>query len=140
MTSLKSIWAVVAGFLTVVILSIGTDAILQGTDLFPPQSEPSAYTPSLLLIALLYRTLFTVAGGYVAATLAPAKPLQHAIILGGVGIVAGTMGAIMTWDFTPHHWYPIALVVESVPCTWLGGRLKIKKSDNNRGSQTEVHQ
>lgn len=128
MASLKSVWAVVAGFLTVVILSIGTDAILQGTGLFPPQSEPAAYTPSLLLIALLYRTLFTVSGGYVTAALAPAKPLQHAIILGGVGIVAGTMGAIMTWDFTPHHWYPIALVVESIPCTWLGGKIRIRKS------------
>ncbi len=131
MTSLKSIWAVVAGFLTVVILSIGTDAILQGTGLFPPQSDHSAYTPSLLLIALLYRTLFTVTGGYVAATLAPAKPMQHAIILGGVGIVAGTMGAIMTWDLTPHHWYPIALIAESVPCTWLGGTVRIRTRNKN---------
>jgi len=128
MASLKSVWAVVAGFLTVVVLSIGTDAVLQGTGLFPPQSEPAAYTPSLLLIALLYRTIFTVSGGYVTATLAPAKPLRHAIILGSVGIVAGTMGAIMTWDFTPHHWYPIALVVGAVPCTWFGGKLRVKKS------------
>lgn len=42
MNTFKSIGAVVAGFLTVVVLSVGTDFILESLGIFPPQSEPSA--------------------------------------------------------------------------------------------------
>jgi len=52
--------------------------------------------------------------------------MRHAIILGVVGIVAGAIGVVVAWDLSPHHWYPIALVVTALPCTWLGGKLKTK--------------
>lgn len=120
----KSIWSIVAGFLVVVILSMGTDFILESLALFPPQSEPAAYTAGMLMIALIYRCVYTVAGGYVTAQLAPDRPVRHAIILGFVGIVAGTIGVVVAWNLSPHHWYPIALVITALPCTWLGGKLK----------------
>ncbi len=121
---LKSIWAVIAGFITVVILSIGTDFILESLGLFPPQSEPAAYTAGMLMIALIYRCLYTITGGWVTARLAPDRPVRHAILLGCVGMVAGTVGVFVAWDLSPHHWYPIALVVTALPCTWLGGKMK----------------
>lgn len=124
MRTLKSIGAVAAGFITVVILSVTTDFILESLGLFPPQSEPDAYTAGMLTIALIYRCVYTVGGGYVAARFAPDRPMRHAVILGVVGIVVGSIGAAVTWNLTPHHWYPIALVVTALPCTWLGGRLK----------------
>jgi hypothetical protein len=124
--TLKGIWAVVAGFLTVVILSVGTDAVLEALWLFPPQSEPAAYTAGMLIVALIYRCAYTVAGGYVAAWLAPDRPVRHAIILGFVGIVGGTIGVVFSWNLTPHHWYPLALVVTALPCSWWGGTLKTR--------------
>ncbi|MGB2870179.1 MAG: hypothetical protein WBD36_17150 [Bacteroidota bacterium] len=124
MKTLKSSRAIVAGFLTVVVLSVGTDFVLEKYGIFPPQSEPAAYTWQLLLVALIYRSLYTVAGGYVTAWLAPEKHIRHAIILGIVGIIAGTIGAVTTWGFTHQHWYPVALVILALPCTWLGGALK----------------
>jgi hypothetical protein len=130
MATLKSIGAVLAGFLTVVVLSIGMDFILESLGFFPPQNEPDSYTWWMLLIALIYRCAATVAGGYVTARLAPNRPMRHALILGIVGIVAGTAGAIATWGMTPHHWYPIALVVTAVPCTWYGGTLKTNNTQN----------
>jgi len=126
MNIFKSIWAVVAGFLTVVFLSVGTDFVLETLGIFPPQSEPAAYTAGMLMVALVYRCVYTVAGGYVTAWLAPARPMRHAIILGIVGIVAGSIGVVVAWDLSPHHWYPIALVVTALPCTWLGGKLKTR--------------
>ncbi len=127
MKILKNIWAVFAGFLTVVLLSVGTDFVLETLGLFPPQSEPAAYTAGMLMVALIYRCVYTVAGGYVTARLAPDRPMHHAVTLGFVGIVAGTIGVVMSWNLTPHHWYPIALVVTAMPCTWLGGKLKKRK-------------
>lgn len=123
MNILKSIGAVLAGFITVVVLSIATDLLLETIGVFPPATEPAAYVTWMLALALVYRTVYTVAGGYVTARLAPNKPMKHAIILGLIGIVAGTAGLIATWGLTTEYWYPIALVVLALPSTWLGGKI-----------------
>ena len=124
----KSIGAVVAGFITVVALSVGTDFALEALGIFPPQNEPASYTWRMLLFALIYRSIYTVVGGYVAASLAPDRPLRHAVILGVIGIAAGTLGAMANWDKSTAStaWYPIALIITALPCTWLGGKLKTK--------------
>lgn len=126
--TLKSIGTVLAGFITVVVLSIGTDFVLEALDVFPPQNEHASYTWRMLLFALIYRSIYTVAGGYVAAALAPDRPMRHAVILGIAGIAAGTLGAIANWDKSTAStaWYPIALIITALPCTWLGGKLKTK--------------
>jgi len=129
--TLKSIGSVFAGFITVVILSVGTDFVLETLHIFPPQSDPKAYLIWMLVLALAYRSLYTVAGGYVAARLAPNRPMRHVIILGFVGIAAGTLGVIISWNFSPDHWYPISLVIGAMPCTWLGGKLKTRIVQRN---------
>ena len=122
MSSLKSIGALIGGFVTVVILSIGTDLILEKVGIFPPPN-PELFVTWMLVLALIYRSAYTVAGGYVTARLAPNRPMRHAIILGCIGIVAGTIGAVVGWKLQ-HHWYPISLIVTALPCSWLGGKLK----------------
>jgi len=42
--------------------------------------------------------------------------------LGAVGVVLSTAGAMAMWDFGAH-WYPVALVISSLPLAWLGGVL-----------------
>ncbi len=66
-----------------------------------------------------------VLGSYIAARLAPRNPMRHALILGAIGFVLSLAGAIATipMDLGPA-WYPIALVVTALPCTWLGGALQ----------------
>lgn len=122
--TLKSIGAVLAGFVTVVVLSVGTDSVLEARGVFPPL-EKGLFITWMLIVALVYRCIYTVAGGYVTALLAPDRPTRHAIILGIIGIVAGTIGVVVGWDLSAH-WYPIALVITALPCTWLGGKLKTK--------------
>lgn len=127
----RSVLSIFTGFVAVVILSTLTDFILESTKIFPPLSEPLAYTPSMLAAALLYRCIFTAVGGYLTARLAPDRPMRHAFILGCVGIVAGTIGVVYAWNFSPQHWYPIALVITALPCTLFGGKL----GDGTRNSQ-----
>ena len=116
----RSVGAVVAGFVAVVVLSIATDFICHALGVFPPLGQPMS--AGLYALALAYRTLFTVAGGYIAARLAPRRPLAHAVALGVIGIVAGTAGAVAMWQLG-DQWYPIALVLLALPSTWLGGWL-----------------
>jgi hypothetical protein len=63
---------------TIFVLSIGTDVILENLGVFPPQNEPASYVGWMLMLALIYRSVYAVVGGYVAATLAPDRPMRHA--------------------------------------------------------------
>ncbi len=128
---LRGIGAVLAGFVAVVILSIATDMALRAAGVFPPLSEPRLYTTPLLLLATAYRSVYTIAGGYLAARLAPDHPMGHAVALGVVGLVAGTAGAVTMWAVGPH-WYPLALVALALPCTWAGGFLHQMRSARAR--------
>ncbi|MGH8630098.1 MAG: hypothetical protein ACREU7_04930, partial [Burkholderiales bacterium] len=80
--------------------------------------------PGLLLLALAYRIVYAVAGCYLAARLAPRHPMRHALVLGAIGFVLSTAGAVATipMDLGPA-WYPIALALTALPCAWLGGAL-----------------
>jgi hypothetical protein len=118
----KSIGAILAGFITVFVLSVVTDFILEKLGFFPPATEPDAYTGLMLMLALIYRSIYSVAGFYLAATLAPSAPMRHAIILGIIGSIFAALGAIANWDRSAN-WYPILLVLVTLPCAWLGGRL-----------------
>jgi hypothetical protein len=121
---LRSAGAVVAGFATVVVLSMGTDAVLHSTGIYPPLDQPQgAWT---LVVALIYRTAFTIAGGYVTAALAPRNALRHAVLLGAIGTLFGALGAVSMWSYG-EHWYPIALTVLALPSTTFGGWLKSRR-------------
>ena len=62
-----SIWAVVAGFLAVVILSIGTDAGLHAAGIFPGLGQ--RMSDGLFVLATIYRTIYGVVGSYITARL-----------------------------------------------------------------------
>ena len=121
---LRSIGAVLAGLIAVVVLSIGTDLLLHATGVFPPWGQPMS--DGLFVLATAYRVAYAVLGGYIAARLAPDRPMAHALVLGVVGVVLSTIGAAVTWDMGPEFgpkWYPLTLVVIALPCAWAGGRL-----------------
>lgn len=119
----RSIIAVVAGFLTVVVLSLGTDQLLHVLKVYPPWGQPM-HEAGLNALALSYRLVYTVLGYYLTARLAPYAPMRHVWILAGIGLVMGTFGAIAT---IPMHlgpaWYPIAIAATALPCAWLAGVL-----------------
>jgi hypothetical protein len=120
----RSVGAVAAGFILVAVLSLVADQLFHVLDVYPPWGEPMP-DPGDNALALGYRILFTILGGYVTARLAPDAPMRHALILGIIGTLTALAGAIVTitrFDFGPD-WYPIALVVTALPCTWAGGRL-----------------
>lgn len=114
----KSIGSVLAGFLAIVILSVGTDTILEQAGILP---EGALFDTGLLLLALMYRSLYSMIGAYLTARLAPNQPMRHALALGVLGIVVSSLGALAARDLGPA-WYGFALVLVSLPLAWLGGR------------------
>lgn len=123
---LKSIGAVLAGLFAGAFLSIGTDMVLHAAGVFPPWGQPVTETP--LLLATAYRTVFGVAGSYIAARFAPDRPMMHALALGALGLAVTIVGTVVTWNRGPAfgpHWYPLALVALAMPQSWVGGKLRV---------------
>jgi len=125
----KSIGAIFAGFVSVALLSIITDAILEGTHVFPPVTQPGAYVWWMLLIALIYRSLYAVVGGYITALLSKQNAMRNVVILGIIGTIAATLGLLANLD-KGSVWYPILLAVLSFPSVWLGGKLRMKHTSS----------
>jgi surface polysaccharide O-acyltransferase-like enzyme len=129
----RSIGAVFAGFVVVVIFSIASDEALRAAGIFPALGQ--RMSDGLFMLATFYRSLYSVAGSYIAARLAPHRPMKHALALGVVGVVVSTIGAVATWNKEPEfgpHWYPLALIVLAMPCAWLGGRLHVGSRTQGR--------
>ncbi len=121
----RSIWAIAAGFLVCVVLTLVTDLAFHAMRVFPPLGQPVSDGP--LALATLYRIVFAILGTYVTARLAPHAPMRHALIGGVIGLVLSIAGAVVTWNKGPAygpHWYPVALIVTALPCAWVGGRLR----------------
>src|SRR5687767_5161443 len=90
----RSIGAVIAGLATIAVLDNLVDFILHGTGVYPPLGQTMA--DGLFLLALAYRTVDAVIGSYVTASLAPSRPLRHALALGVVGILLSSLGVLAT--------------------------------------------
>jgi hypothetical protein len=122
---LRSIGAVLAGLVAIAVTSTATDALMRAIGVFPADAKPMS--DALFLLAAAYRAVFGIAGTYLTARLAPAKPLQHALVLGAIGVVLSTVGAIAMWN-AGTHWYALANIAIPLPAAFLGARLHRARS------------
>lgn len=128
MKILRSIVAVVGGLIFIVITHTAVDQILERAGIFTPP-EAGLHTPWMVVTATIYRTILSIAGCYIAAAIAPARPMLHAMILGLIGFAASGIAAIfiIPMNIAPA-WYPIALTVLSPICGWLGGKINERRN------------
>lgn len=122
---LRGTAAVVAGFFTGALLSLAVDLVLHALGVYAPWGRPSSN--GALALATAYRAVFCTFGCYVTARIAGQRPLFHAMLLGGLGLLVSLGGVAAAWGraaVVGPIWYPIALVVIALPCAWLGGHLR----------------
>lgn len=120
MNVLRSIGAVIGGFLVLAVLSTAMDTVLEKT-IWPGLAHAEAST-GVWLIVTAYRAVFSILGCYLAARWAPSRPMAHALALGVIGVMLSSLGAYVMWSLGTH-WYPIALIVIALPCAYIGGWL-----------------
>ena len=127
-TALRRAGAVLAGIVFIFAVTTLVDVIMHATGIFPPWRQPMS--DSLFALATAYRIVIQIAGCYLTAKLAPDRPMTTALWLGAIGVVLSTVATAATWSKGPEfgpHWYPIALVISSLPCAWLGGRIYLSR-------------
>jgi hypothetical protein len=119
---LRSVGAVVAGILFIVVVTTLVDEVLHIVGVYAPWGQALDHGDSA--IALSYRLVIGILGGWLTARLAPRNPIRHVVTLGLIGTAMAALGLMVTWnlDLGPH-WYPISLVVTGLPLSWLGGKL-----------------
>jgi hypothetical protein len=129
----KSIWAVVAGVLFIIVVTTLVDIALHALSVFPSMDQP--LDDRLATLATSYRIVISIVGAWLTARLAPAKPMKHALILGLVGTILGLVGVVATWNRgLGPRWYPIALAALAIPQCWVGGKLYEWGSGNRKSS------
>ena len=131
---LQSIGAVLAGYLSSAILTAITIAAL--SVLFPESYEPE--NSGWVIFNVIYGCVFAVLGGYLAARLAPSRPLMHATILGVLmAIFAVITGySISVAPPSPEYanqpaWYYPALAITVLPSILLGAWLYVRRKNKS---------
>ncbi|WP_460469836.1 hypothetical protein [Emticicia fontis] len=122
--TLKSIGAIVAGFLISRILSGFTTYLLSKNGIFINESNESPWLVPILFF--LWHKIYGVVGSYLGAKLAPKEPMAHALIIGCLHLVLSLISYLYVWQTRPSgsfSWYPILALVLILPCAWLGGKL-----------------
>src|SRR5882762_7730747 len=90
----KSIWAVLAGFLLLMALSISAELLLRAS--FPETFGHSGanLTWFAAIATVVYGAVSAIVGGYLTARLAGSRPMAHAAVLGGVVILFALVGLV----------------------------------------------
>ncbi len=115
MNVLKGVGAILAGFVFIVVTHTATDFVLEKLGIFTPPDQ-GFHTTWMVVTATIYRSIYTIAGGYITAALAPDPPMRYVLILGLIGLVVGTLAAIATIPMKlGPAWYPIALALLALP-------------------------
>jgi hypothetical protein len=78
---------------------------------------------STRVVWLLWNVVSMIAGGYVAAWIAPRARVAHAVIVGTIQ-TGFTLAAFLTLKGDTPAWLWVSGMVLTVPAAWLGGRLK----------------
>ncbi len=122
MKILRSVLAIVAGFVAIAVLALGADAVMLRAlpQLFGPEGR-SEHT-GLLLAMIVYSAGFAAAGAWLTARLAPNRPLRHALILGALGLVLAVPVTIRHWHTAPA-WFHVATLALTMPAAWIGGAM-----------------
>lgn len=118
--TLRSVGAVAAGLAAVVVLSTVADVVCHATGIFP--ADPADMSTAHYLLAMSYRAVIQIGGGYLTARLAPRRPMVHVGVLAGIGTLAAIAGTVAAAGLGPA-WYAISLVVLAVPTVVAGGLL-----------------
>lgn len=88
------------------------------------QIEARLYSSStFLLFIFVISSVFTIAGAYLAAHMAPGDEIRHALAVGVIGLLLGVVALSAQPKILPI-WYNIAAFALILPCAYLGGTLR----------------
>ena len=124
--SRKSIWAVVAGFLLLLVLCVVADSLLRA--ICPAGFGPSGQLQSwgAGIATIVYSAAFSAASSYLTARLAGSRPVTHAMFLGGLLLLLTLVELARSWHLAPV-WFNLCFLGMILPSAWLGGLARARQ-------------
>lgn len=124
---LRSILAVLAGFLTWTVLWLTSNAAIAAAlpDAF--RADGSTDSAGILLVILLLSVVFSLIAGYVAAIVARRAIMKHALALGLLQLAVGLFVQIQYWNLMPL-WYHLSFLALLLPGILVGARLRLARA------------
>lgn len=105
MKVIRSILAVIAGFVLLSLLAAATSFALRAV---APQTDAALPSLNHLLFTLAYSAVFAFVAGYVAAIIAKGAELGTALALGALLLLLGVVGALASSSSGRDVWFPAA--------------------------------
>ncbi len=121
-STLRSILAVVAGFVVIGALAFGTGTLAARVWPGALDVDGNPATDAARAVQLLYVGVYAVFGCWLAGRLAPSRPMAHALTVGVLGTVLNVASAWAMRD-GPPAWYLATGVVPTMLWAWVGGRI-----------------
>ena len=122
MALLRGLLAVLAGIGVFTLGLLGIDSV--GTAVLGAEPEWINRSTTTQVLWAFGNAVSMIAGGYVAAWLAPSARLAHAVVVGTIQ-TGLTLAAFLTLrNTTTPTWLWVLGMVLTVPSAWLGGRLR----------------
>ncbi|HEV7230251.1 MAG TPA: hypothetical protein VGO45_02920 [Bacteroidia bacterium] len=107
--------------MTATLLSVATHEILHLTGVIPGMGSPQ-FDTNILLISLLYHSVYAIIGAYVTAKIAEERARKAVFILGSKEAIMWLLGILLLWKHNPA-WFNITKAVLGIPLALLGGRI-----------------
>lgn len=120
--ALRSVLAVVAGFLVIGVLAVGTASLLRSASPAQFDAAGNPVTVAMMLVQLLYVGVYATFGCWLAGRLAPGRPMLHALVVGVLGLALNIPSALALRDTHPA-WYLATGTLTTMLWAWLGGRI-----------------
>lgn len=123
---LRSILAVILGYVAMIAATLVTSGVLAVVLVGGvPNAESRGTPPTSYIVAnLIAGAACAVAGGWVAARLAPARPRLHAAVLAALTLGLGVQFAVSQRGGPHPGWYLVLLPVVGALGVMLGGALR----------------
>lgn len=118
---MRTVLAVVAGFVVWTAVWFAANAALGAAGVLPPQGE-AVRELSALLPLLAASVVASLSAAFVASSLAREASLAPALWLGGVLLAVGVFVQAQYWELMPT-WYHVTFLLLLLPMSLAGGRL-----------------
>ncbi len=144
MKILRNILAIIAGFaagsiVNMSLLMLGNTIVElpPGTDVSTPEGLAAAmprFTAIHYLFPFLAHALGTLAGAWVAASIALTHKMIFALVMGGLFLIGGIANAFMLP--APAWFIVLDLMGAYIPMAWIGGRSAAPRGGFSSGDRT----
>lgn len=119
---IRSILAVIIGFVLWSVLWLGYNALLTTFGFLPAASATPIQASMPLLLLLAGSILFSLAAGYATTTVIRTPGYRHTFVLGVLLLGIGIPVQVQFWQLMPL-WYHLLFLALLLPATVLGGML-----------------